>query len=123
MVLSEYMEDGVLKSVYRTSNLWVRESFSAMSTALQRKDFVDPLAALTIDRGNLCEAKDYDRHMHNRSQSQKCPTRKRVPAWPSPGNLQITISRLHETPKHRSVGGRGPTTVHTNMQTNTNANR
>ena len=67
MVLSDYMEDGVLKSVYRTSNLWVRESFSAMSTALQRKDFVDPLAALTIDRGNLCEAKDYDRRMQPQS--------------------------------------------------------
>ena len=61
MVLSDYMEDGVLKSVYRTSNLWIRESFSAMSTALQRKDYVDPMAALTTDRGNLCDAKDYDR--------------------------------------------------------------
>ena len=61
MVISDHMEDGVLKSVYRTSNLWIRESFGAMSTALQRKDYVDPLVALTTDRGNFCESKDYDR--------------------------------------------------------------
>ena len=60
MVISDSIENGVLKSVFRSSNLWVRESFSAMATAVQRKDFVDPLAALTTDRGNLCDAKDYD---------------------------------------------------------------
>ena len=86
MVISDYMEDGVLKSVYRTSNLWVRESFSAMATALQRKDFVDPLAALTTDRGNLCEAKDYDRCRQPQSIAE-------VPAWPSPRTLQVTITR------------------------------
>jgi len=67
MVLSDSMEDGALKSVFRTSNLWIRESFCAMSTALQRKDYVDPMAALTTDRGNLCDAKDHDRRRQPQS--------------------------------------------------------
>jgi hypothetical protein len=38
-----------------------------MSTALQRKDYVDPLTALTTDRGNLCDAKDHDRRRQPQS--------------------------------------------------------
>ncbi|WP_353141847.1 hypothetical protein [Limnohabitans sp.] len=38
-----------------------------MSTALQRKDYVDPMAALMTDRGNLCDAKDHDRRRQPQS--------------------------------------------------------
>ena len=92
MVISDYVEDGVLKSVFRTSTLWVRESFSAMATALQRKDFVDPLAALTTDRGNLCEATI---GAGSRSQSQKS---QRGPPQ------ELCKSRFHDSTRHRNIG-------------------
>jgi hypothetical protein len=58
MIISNSYEDAELKSKFRSSSLWVRESFSAMCNALPRNMFVDPTAAFAVDRGNLCTAKD-----------------------------------------------------------------